>query len=83
LCGDAEPATGLTFYADAVLRAAPKPAAPPSVFLPAGTPPVVGAGLRAQKFVTIAGLAPVDNVAVEARRLGCTHILSGTQAEEF
>ena len=40
ICGEAEPATGLTLYPDAVLRAAPPRQAKPRVYLPhAATPP--------------------------------------------
>jgi ATP phosphoribosyltransferase regulatory subunit len=69
---DGEPATGLTLYADAVLRAArPRPARP-TVFVPAGQD---GAKLRAEGFATLAGLETVADDAAEARRLRCTHVL--------
>ncbi len=72
LCGDTEPATGLTLYPDAILRvAAPRPPRL-RVFVPAGTD---GARLRAAGHATLAGLEAVDDPAAEARRLGCTHWL--------
>jgi ATP phosphoribosyltransferase regulatory subunit len=72
---DGEPATGITLYADAVLRAAPVQAERPTVYVPAGTPAALTAAQRAAGFATLAGLAPVDNPAVEAARLKCTHVL--------
>lgn len=73
LCG-AEPATGLTLYPEAVLRAAPKRGARPRVFLPLDAD---GAALRAQGHATVAALALVDDPLAEAARLGCTHVWSG------
>ena len=72
LCGEGEPAAGLTLYPDAILRAAPPRAAPPRIFVPAGAD---GTALRAQGFATVAGLAPVADARAEAMRLGCTHVL--------
>jgi ATP phosphoribosyltransferase regulatory subunit len=74
LCGDGEPATGLTLYPDAVLRAAPPRPARPRVFLPAGTDASAGAALRAQGYATVAGLDPAAVAEEEARRLLCSHI---------
>jgi ATP phosphoribosyltransferase regulatory subunit len=71
---DAEPATGLTLYADAVLRAAPARPARRSVFIPVGTDPGIARGLRADNFATLAALGPCDP-ETEARRLHCTHVL--------
>ncbi len=76
LSGEGEPATGVTLFADAVLRAAPAPAARPSVLIPAGTDPAVARGLRARGFATLAALGGTD----EARRLGCSHNLVGEEA---
>jgi ATP phosphoribosyltransferase regulatory subunit len=76
LCADAEPATGLTLYPDAILRCCPPCPARPRVFLPWGTPPDPAARLRAQGFATVASLDPrAQDAAAEARRLGCSHIL--------
>jgi ATP phosphoribosyltransferase regulatory subunit len=73
LSGDSEPATGLTLYPDAVLRAAPPRAARRRAYLPVG---LDGSGLRAQGFATVAGLDPVADPAAEALRLACTHVLT-------
>ncbi len=81
LCGLAEPgepATGLTLYPDAVLRAAPPKAAKPRVFLAAEADPDTGAELRAAGYATVAGLDPVADPAAEARRLGCAFYFGAT-----
>jgi ATP phosphoribosyltransferase regulatory subunit len=76
LCGDAEPATGLTLYPDAILRSCPPRPPRPRVLLPLGTPPDLAARLRAQGFATVASLdSDAQDAAAEARRLGCSHIL--------
>ena len=72
--GDAEPATGLTLFPDAVLRACPRPPVRPRAFLPLGSLPDHGAALRHQGYVTVPGLDESPAMA-EAVRLGCTHIL--------
>ncbi len=71
---EAEEAAGCTIYVDTVLRAAPAPPAPRRVYLPHGTPRADGAALRDEGWVTIAGLAPEDDFAAEAARLGCSHL---------
>ncbi|MFC7735908.1 ATP phosphoribosyltransferase regulatory subunit [Roseomonas sp. GCM10028921] len=68
-----EAATGLSLYPDAALRAAPPPASPDRVFLPAGHDPEAAAALRRAGRVTVAALSPAD----DARALGCTHQLRG------
>ncbi len=75
-----EPATGMTLYPDAVLRAVP-PAAPRlRVFLPLFLPREAQAGqaaaLRAQGYATVAPLAPTDT----AQSLRCTHVMDSTGA---
>jgi ATP phosphoribosyltransferase regulatory subunit len=71
-----EPATGMTLYPDAVLRAAPPPARRPRCFLPRGTPSTTAEALRRQGFATVAALAPEDAPA----RLRCTHQWNGQAA---
>lgn len=80
LCGD-EPATGLTLYPDAVLRACATPPARPRVFVPVGHDRVAAAALRAAGYATVAALDPVADPAAEARRLGCSHLLRIAAAE--
>ena len=76
-CAEGEPATGLTLFPDAVLRAAPKREARPRAYVPFG---MDGASLRAQGFATVAALSAASDEQAEALRLGCTHILVGNDA---
>jgi ATP phosphoribosyltransferase regulatory subunit len=79
VCGETEPATGLTLYPDAILRVAPSRQARPRVFIPFGADPVIASALRTDGYATVAALVeagpdPADDAA-EAARLGCSHIL--------
>jgi ATP phosphoribosyltransferase regulatory subunit len=80
VCGEGEPATGLTLYPDVVLRAAPPRPERPRVYLPPGCNPARGAALRAQGFATVVGFVPGAGPDAEARSLGCTHVLVGDVA---
>jgi len=73
LSTDSEPATGITLFADAVLRAAPAPAPRKTILIPLGTDPSVARALRPE-YATIAALAEADP-HTEAARLHCTHVL--------
>jgi ATP phosphoribosyltransferase regulatory subunit len=73
--GNHEPATGFTLYTDTVLAVVPAPAAPRRLYLPAGAPPAAGRALRAEGWVTIAGLAAEPDIAAAAKRLACSHTL--------
>ena len=75
ICGEAEPATGLTLFPDSVLRAAPARQARERVFIPVGTELAAQRALRAAGFATVAALAAYADPIAEAHRLGCTHIL--------
>ena len=71
-----EPATGFTLYTDTVIRAVPAPELPKRVFVPHGAERMFGERLRclrAEGWVTVAGLAPVADAEEEARRLACDH----------
>jgi ATP phosphoribosyltransferase regulatory subunit len=68
-----ESSTGFSVYLDSLLRALPEPAAAPRLFLPLGTEPASAAALRAEGWVTVAGLTPAAEPRAEARRLGCSH----------
>jgi ATP phosphoribosyltransferase regulatory subunit len=65
-----EPATGMSLYAEAVQRAAPRPAPQPRVFAAAEVPEAALAALRAQGFATVRALSPAD----APRALRCTHV---------
>lgn len=81
VCGDAEPATGLTLFPDAVLRVAPLRTPRPRVFIPFGADPHEAAALRRAGYATVAALDRAGVPAQEAARLGCTHILRNGAAE--
>ena len=78
---DGEPATGITLYADAVLRAAGPRDERPTVFVPFGTPAELGVRLRADGFATMAGFEPATDTEAEARRLRCSYVLVGGVAQ--
>ena len=80
LCGDTDPATGLTLFPDAVLRVAPQRAPRARVLVPYGASQDVAAALRARGYATVAALAPAPDDAAEARRLGCSHMLRDGEA---
>ena len=80
VCGEDEPATGLTLYPDAILRACRPPPGRPRLFVPVGSDHVAAATLRAQGYATVAALDPVEDPPAEARRLRCTHILQNASA---
>src|SRR5947209_1953957 len=69
MSGEQEPATGLTLFPDAVLRACTPPPARPRAFLPWGADPADGARLREAGYATVAALDECPDGAAEARRL--------------
>jgi ATP phosphoribosyltransferase regulatory subunit len=75
ICGPAEPATGLTLYPDAILRAAPRGEARQRVYVPAGADQERAALLRREGYATVMGLSPAFDDLAEAGRVGCTHVL--------
>ncbi len=75
MTADREPATGLTLYSDALLRAAPAPSARPLVYLAENADPATAGRLRTEGYATLGALGHHE---AEAARLGCTHVLRGT-----
>jgi ATP phosphoribosyltransferase regulatory subunit len=73
LTAGAEPSTGFTLFMDAIAPALPPAPAPRRVFLPLDTAQDVGARLRGEGWITVAGLERVADISAEARRQGCTH----------
>ncbi|MGG5890330.1 ATP phosphoribosyltransferase regulatory subunit [Falsiroseomonas sp. HC035] len=71
-----EPATGMTLYPDAVLRAVSPLPQRLRVFLPEGADAAQAAALRAAGHATLARLSPADT----AQSLRCTHVMDGTGA---
>jgi ATP phosphoribosyltransferase regulatory subunit len=66
-----EPATGMSLYPDALLRAVAARPARQRVFVPAGADPAAARALRAKGVATVAQLSPADTPA----SLRCTHLL--------
>ena len=80
LSGD-EPATGLTLYPDAVLRAS-LPARPrPRVLVTREADLAAAAAARAGGYATIAALGAVSDPVGEARRLNCGYVLRARDLE--
>lgn len=73
---DGEPSTGFTLYMDTLLRVVPATQAARRVFVPHGTDWAVAGKLRAEGWVTVAGLSPAADPVAEARRLQCGHRLA-------
>lgn len=80
LSGDGEPATGLTLYPDAMLRALPPAPIRPRAFLPWNTTNSQAAALRRNGYATISALRDDIDPMHEAARLRCTHILQDGSA---
>jgi len=80
--GARESSTGFTLFMDTVLRALPAPAPARRIFLPLGTAPEEGRRLRAEGWVTLAGLKDHQDPLAEARRLGCGHLLRDGEITE-
>jgi ATP phosphoribosyltransferase regulatory subunit len=76
----AESATGFTLFMDTIGRALAPAKAERRVFLPAGTPASVGAKLRAQGWITVAGLEKMGVANAEAKRMNCGHVWTGKAA---
>ncbi|MBV8458052.1 MAG: ATP phosphoribosyltransferase regulatory subunit [Acetobacteraceae bacterium] len=83
LCGETEPATGLTLYPDAILRASSPRTPRPRLYLPAGYDAGEAAEFRRLGYATVADLNGAAKPEAEARRLGCTHLLRNGQAVQL
>ena len=75
LCGEGEPATGMTLYPDAILRVAPRREARARVYIPVNASQARAAALRREGYATVAALSPAADETAEAGRAGCTHVL--------
>lgn len=71
--GSDESAAGVSLYVDTLVDAGLGGASRSRVFLPQGTPPDVGARLRAQGWASVEALSATDSGA------SCTHVWNGTQ----
>ena len=76
IAGGQEAAVGFSLYLDSVLRARKLPQTIAKVFVPYGSPPQRLLPLHQDGWVTVSGLSSEENATAEAKRLGCSHILS-------
>jgi ATP phosphoribosyltransferase regulatory subunit len=60
---------------DVVLRAVPRAERPRRLYLPADVALDARRQWQQSGWITIAGLEPAEDVAAEAARLGCDHVL--------
>jgi ATP phosphoribosyltransferase regulatory subunit len=70
-----EPATGITLFMDAVLRALPRPRPAPRLFVPKDMGVNVGQRLRRDGWIAVVALETDIDIEAEAVRLGCSHAL--------
>jgi len=75
LAGGTEPATGFTLFMDSVLDSLPVATPRARLYLPFGLRRADADRLVAAGWVVVPGLLPVEDEAIEARRLGCDHML--------
>jgi len=75
----AESCSGFSLFMDSILRALPPPAPRRRLFLPADCDGARAAALREDGWVTLRALTDAADPAAEARRLGCSHLLSEAQ----
>jgi len=78
-----EPAVGATLFMDTLIDILPRPEAKKRLYVPAGTARGEAERFRNSGWVTINGLAVADDVAAEARRLRCSHVLLGGVLKEI
>ena len=70
-----EPATGFSLFMDTVLRARGRKAGPDRLFVPYGTDSAQARQWRAEGWIAVEGLEPVNDTTSEARRLNCSHLV--------
>lgn len=80
---EGEAATGLTLFMDTILRALPQADAPDRIWLADGTKLETARELRQQGWITIQQLDALAKPEAEAKRLGCTHILSSGKVKKL
>ena len=81
--GDGALATGMTLFMDSVMRSLPPAEPARRLFVPYGTEPMVGAGLREEGWVTVSGLGPGEDPMAEAKRLHCGHVLVDGEPQQI
>jgi ATP phosphoribosyltransferase regulatory subunit len=79
--GEGDRATGVTLYVDAILSLLPSHQPQRRLLISYDSAPSVLSGLRKEGWITVMALAEVDDMAVEAKRLGCSHYLAESGPE--
>lgn len=69
-----EAAVGATLFMDSLIELSPEAAPTRRIFVPAGSERAAAARLRAEGWVTIAGLGAAQSWREEAARLRCAHV---------
>ncbi len=75
--GAGEDATGFTLYTDTILQALPESPPPRRIYVMFDADGAAAKRLRAEGWITVAGLAAVRNPRDEAKRLNCGHLFDG------
>ena len=78
--GANETATGATLFLDTLLPGVPPPEPAPTLYVPFATTGADGTRLRSEGWRTVRGLEAEGDPALQARRLGCSHLWDGSQA---
>lgn len=78
-----EAGVGATLFMDTLMEILPKPEVAKRLYVPAGNDRKLAASFRKLGWVTINGLAAADDVAAEARRLRCSHVLLNGAPKEI
>ncbi len=80
--GECEPATGVSLFMDSIVRAVPAPRDGRRIFVPAGTSSAHAVRLRAEGWITVAGLDDVSDTMGEAARQRCSHVFIDGKAHK-
>ncbi len=78
-----EPATGFTLFLDSIMRAVPTIASTDKLYVPFASGHKQAAQCRKDGWSTIKGLNSEGDSVIEAKRLGCTHILKPDGPEKI
>ncbi len=78
-----EQATGLTLFMDTILKTLPARPAKDAVLLPPETIDADAKKLRDEGWITIRQLDDAASPEIEAKRLGCSHVLINGQASKI
>jgi len=78
-----EDSTGFSLFMDTVMRAVPAPEGLKRIYLPPGFAAAAARDLRKTGWITIAGFDPQADDLEEAKRLRCSHFVSGGKPKKI